>query len=31
MSTEVDRARGLEDQGIQTERVRWKPSAATKA
>jgi phosphoenolpyruvate carboxykinase (ATP) len=28
MSTEVDRARGLEREGIQTERVRWNLSAA---
>ncbi|MGH9143404.1 MAG: phosphoenolpyruvate carboxykinase (ATP), partial [Vicinamibacterales bacterium] len=28
MSTEVDRARGLERDGIQTERVRWNLSAA---
>ena len=28
MSTEVDRARGLEREGIQTDRVRWNLSAA---
>jgi phosphoenolpyruvate carboxykinase (ATP) len=28
MSTEVDRARGLEQEGIQTDRVRWNLSAA---
>src|SRR5881409_3121522 len=28
MSTEVDRARGLEREGIQTDRVKWNLSAA---
>ena len=28
MSTEVDRARGLEREGIQTDRVRWNLSTA---
>ena len=28
MSTEVDRARGLEEEGIRTDRVRWNLSAA---
>src|SRR3954464_3348344 len=28
MSTEVDRARGLEQEGIQTDRVRWNLSTA---
>ena len=27
MSTEVERARGLEREGIQTDRVRWNLSA----
>src|SRR5918912_4248727 len=28
MSTEVDRARGLDSEGIRTDRVRWNLSAA---
>ncbi len=28
MSTDVDRARGLEQEGIRTDRVRWNLSAA---